>query len=96
MDLVLGAMCFRLNEKQHEKPAESEARGKRTIAKEKLYRHINMRIREVMPGFNVGVSTGCRNKKEVWTHPYRHWSFIPKDHERHNELTKKKQKNNPV
>lgn len=95
MDLVLGAMCFRLNEKQKEKQADSRVRGKRTIAKEKLYRHINMRIREIMPGFNVGISTRCRNKEEVWVHPYRHWSFIPKEHERRKELTKK-QKNNPV
>lgn len=95
MDLVLGAMCFRLNEKQQEKLAESSVRGKRTIAKEKLYRHINMRIREIMPGFNVGITTGYRSKEEVWEHPYRHWSFIPKEHERRKELTKK-QKNNPV
>lgn len=96
MDLVLGAMCFRLNEKHREKPADSATRGKRTIAKEKLYRHINMRIREVMPGFNVGISTGYREPQEIWLHPYRHWSFIPKDYERHKEFTKKKQKNNPV
>ena len=95
MDLILGAMCFHLNEKQQEKLAESSVRGKRTIAKEKLYRHINMRIREIMPGFNVGITTGYRNKEDMWTHPYRHWSFIPKEHERRKELTKK-QKNNPV
>lgn len=95
MDLILGAMCFRLNEKQQEKQADSRIRGKRTIAKEKLYRHINMRIREIMPSFNVGVSTSCRSKEEIWIHPYRHWSFIPKEHERRKELTKK-QKNNPV
>ena len=92
MDLVLGAMCFRLNEKQQDKLAESSVRGKRTIAKEKLYRHINMRIREIMPGFNVGITTGYRSKEEVWEHPYRHWSFIPKEHERRKELTKKQKK----
>lgn len=92
MDLVLGAMCFRLNEKQQEKLAESSVRGKRTIAKEKLYRHINMRIREIMSGFNVGITTGYRSKEEMWEHPYRHWSFIPKEHERRKELTKKQKK----
>ena len=95
MDLILGAMCFRLNDKQKEKAEGKRVRGKRTIAKEKLYKHINMRIREIMPGFNVGISTSIRSKDDVWSHPYRHWSFIPKEHERHGELTKK-QKNNPT
>ena len=94
MDLILGAMCFRLNDKQKEKAEGKRVRGKRTIAKEKLYKHINMRIREIMPGFNVGISTRIRAKEDVWNHPYRHWSFIPKEHERHGELTKK-QKTTP-
>jgi hypothetical protein len=53
-------------------------RGKRTIAKERLYKHINKKICEIRPRFNVGITTGLdgdtRNKL---LHPYRHWLFIP-------------------
>ena len=55
-------------------------RGKRTIAKEKLYRFLNARIREIYPGFNVGESTGMTgDPANRWHHPYCHWKFIPKD-----------------
>lgn len=40
-DIVLGAMYFRLNALHLEKADGETRRGKRTIAKEKLYRHIN-------------------------------------------------------
>lgn len=89
MDLILGAICFRLNEKHKEKPEGSRVRGKRTIVKEKLYKHINMRIRDIMPGFNIGISTGHRKEEDVWEQPYRHWSFKPRNYEHHTELTKR-------
>ncbi|MDQ6764098.1 MAG: DUF3800 domain-containing protein [Bacteroidota bacterium] len=41
LDVILGAMSFRLNDQHKEKPEGSLRRGKRTIAKEKLYKHIN-------------------------------------------------------
>jgi hypothetical protein len=40
LDVVLGAMSFKLNQKHKRKPNDSYKRGKRTIAKENLYRHI--------------------------------------------------------
>ena len=36
LDIVLGAMAFRLNDMHKEKRPDTNRRGKRTIAKEKL------------------------------------------------------------
>jgi hypothetical protein len=78
LDIMLGAMQFRLNDKHLEKPAGQRTRGNRTIAKEKLYKYINKRIREMHPGFNIGVSTGTKGDiRNRWNHPYRHWLFVP-------------------
>ena len=77
-DIVLGAMYFRLNNLHEIKPENARTRGKRTIAKEKLYKHINRRIREILPNFNIGVSTGDRGYTNPhWELPYSHWKFIP-------------------
>ena len=82
LDIVLGAMPFRLNDKHKALLPGKKRRGKRTIAKERLYKHINSRIREMLPNFNVGVSTGFRGSEEArWEHPYRHWLFETCDHE---------------
>ena len=91
LDVVLGAMCFRLNDKHKEKPPGERKRGKRTIAKEKLYKFLLGRIREIYPNFNIGVSTGTQgDRANRWNHPYRHWKFIPKDHEIDETKTKPK------
>lgn len=82
LDVVLGAMQFRLNDRHKEKPAGEQQRGSRTIAKEKLYKHINKRIRAIYPHFNIGVSTGTGAElRNRWLHPYRHWLFIPAEWE---------------
>lgn len=83
LDVVLGAMAFRLNNKHMVKPEGQRQRGNRTIAKEKLYRHISTRIRQIYPSFNIGESTGIQgDRANRWRHPYRHWKLIPKNHER--------------
>lgn len=82
MDLILGAICFRLNNKHKEKSDTTGKRGKRTIIKEKLYKHINQKIRDLRPNFNIGESTGFNESKDRWSHPYRHWSFKPTNHVR--------------
>jgi Protein of unknown function (DUF3800) len=81
LDVVLGSICFRLNNKHKEIPEGKKRRGKRTKAKEKVYSHINKRIREIRKGFNIGMSTGIASKEEHWSHPYRHWRFIPSEFE---------------
>lgn len=100
LDLVLGAICFRLNDKHKQKLPGSRRRGVRTIMKEKLYKQINFRIRQIRRGFNVGMSTGFDEPFEIWDHSYRHWSFIPKEHEVDGTRTKQfvrcETKNSPV
>lgn len=77
MDIILGSMAFRLNDMHKEKLPGTNKRGKRTIAKEKLYKLINHRIRKLYPGFNIGVSTGHPGgASDRWRQPYRHWSFV--------------------
>lgn len=78
LDVVLGSMEFKLNGKDQDKPPGQRLRGKRTRAKEKLYKLINKRIREIYPNFNIGATTGSSNLSDRWSHPYRHWKFEPK------------------
>lgn len=78
LDVVLGSMAFRLNELHKEKPVGSRTRGKRTIAKEKIYKYILYRIQSLYPHFNIGITTGLQgNYENLWLHPYRHWNFLP-------------------
>ncbi len=88
LDIILGAMQFRLNDMHKAKPKGGNRRGKRTIAKEKLYKHILARIREIYPNFNIGISTGTHEVSDKWAHPYRHWIFIPKEFKRDKSQTK--------
>lgn len=97
LDVVLGAMCFRLNEKHKAIPEGERRRGKRTVAKEKLYKHILAEIETFRPHFNIGISTGHDNDPASrWHHPYRHWNFRANEVEYCKELTKKGKKENPT
>lgn len=89
MDLILGAMCFRLNDKHKIKDPITGKRGTRTKLKEQLYKYINQKIREIHPGFNIGVSTGITELSDRWNDPYRHWSFKPTNYERDYTKAKK-------
>ena len=80
LDLILGAICFRLNDKHKIKQADTGKRGKRTILKEKLYKYIYSKIAEIKPRFNIGESTGLMTFKDNWILPYRHWSFKPNNY----------------
>jgi hypothetical protein len=78
LDIVLGAMSFRLNDKHLEKTAKGGTRrGNRTKAKGRVYRHILSRIQDIYPNFNIGRSTGQETEDCKWSHPYRHWLFTP-------------------
>jgi hypothetical protein len=77
LDVVLGSIQFRLNDKHREKQPGSARRGKRTLAKERVYKHINKRIRDIYSGFNIGASTGQPDADSRWKHEYRHWRFMP-------------------
>lgn len=96
LDIILGAMSFRLNDKQKEIPEGKSCRGKRTIAKEKLYRTILAEIQQIKPHFNIGISTGTPGgPAERWSAPYLHWCFKPSETELRKELTKGHNKKGP-
>lgn len=89
MDIILGAMNFKLNNMDKEKMPNSNRRGKRTIAKEKLYKNILKNIRTIYPNFNIGISTSSRGDyKNNWKDPYRHWCFKSKNSIFDSSLTK--------
>lgn len=91
LDLILGSICWRLNDKHREKPEGQRKRGKRTLAKEKLYQIINKNICDIYPNFNIGVGTAERNGVvDRWAQPYRHWRFTPKLHNFRPELGKRR------
>ena len=91
IDVVLGAIQFRLNDKHTIIPKGERFRGKRTRAKERVYKHINKLLRKIRPGFNVGGSTGHdTGEEDRWLHPYRHWCFVPTDSVRDLSRGKKK------
>ena len=89
-DIVLGAMAFRLNDLHKEKPTGKYHRGKRTIAKELLYKHIRSHICDMFPNFNIGITTKNGWTEKRWEHPYRHWKFTPKEFEIDDSKYKKK------
>lgn len=81
-DVVLGSIGFRMNDHHKDKPDGQRKRGKRTVAKEHVYKFINRKIREIRPNFNIGKSTSIDGDPlNRFIHPYRHWLFIPKNHE---------------
>jgi hypothetical protein len=82
LDVVLGSMNFRLNDRYLDRPDGASRRTKKTLARCRLYRRINQRIREIYPNFNVGISTGHQGDRSTrWGHPYRHWCFRSKNAE---------------
>ncbi len=94
LDIVMGAMAFRLNDKHKEKIPGTRRRGKRTKAKEKLYKIILKEIRGIHPRFNIGISTRAGRE---WETVYAHWSFKPKEMEFKADRTKNgNKKKNPT
>ena len=90
VDVILGSMTFRLNDKHKELVPGTRRRGKRTVAKEKLYKHILAHLRRWKPQFNVGMNTAIDGTPtSLWTHPYRHWAFVPTDHVYDQSMTKR-------
>lgn len=91
LDVVLGAISFRLNDKHKVKPLGSRYRAKRTIAKEKLYKTILAEIKTMYPNFNIGISTGMNGiPSNIWSSPYRHWKFESANSEYDGSKTKRK------
>lgn len=90
VDIVLGCMQFRLNNRHLTKPPGQRTRAKRTRAKEKVYKAIISRIRTIHPNFNIGISTGdCGDVANRWLQPYRHWLFVPSERLTDDTLSKR-------
>jgi hypothetical protein len=83
LDVVLGSVSFRLNDKHLEKLPGKRVRGKRIIAKERLYKFIHAQIcRVIGKNFNIGCSTSVsRYPHGRWSMNYLHWLFQSSDHE---------------
>jgi hypothetical protein len=97
LDIILGSMYFRLNDLHKARPAGARRRGKRTLAKETLYREINKQIRQTYPNFNIGASTGTANgEADRWNHNYRHWRFRPSNFEIDQDAVKGKAPQKPT
>lgn len=81
MDIVLGSMAFMLNKHNLEIPEGATERGKRTIAKEKLFCHILGLIRNLkdFENFQICCDTPASSPLDYWQHPYRHWEFQPSE-----------------
>jgi hypothetical protein len=78
LDVILGGMQSRLNEKHTKPQPPARKRSKRARAKERVYAVIKNRIQAIYPNFNVGVSTATWDGlHERFEHPYRHWLFVP-------------------
>lgn len=96
LDIILGAIHFRLNNKHKVTAHESRKRGRRTVAKDLLYKTVLEQIKSIKPefrNFNIGISTACiDDPSKKWSDSYRHWNFIPKNYIYRHELTKGKQK----
>ena len=58
--------------------AGATERGKRTIAKEKLFYHILGHIRNLKgyENFEIYCDTPAESAVDYWRHPYRHWQFL--------------------
>lgn len=87
MDLVLGSMCFRLNDKHKERGIDGK-RAKRNIVKERIYKYIRTKIWQLHPGFNIGITTPITKQDDLWERPYLHWNFVPRNYTKNEELTK--------
>jgi len=83
LDVVLGSITFRLNNKHLAKLPGETTRGKRTVAKERLYKFILDEIKRVTgkKPFNIGITTGLSEfPGGRWNDPYLHWCFTPREH----------------
>lgn len=93
LDVVLGGVQSRLNEKHTRPHPPAKRRSKRARAKGLVYDAIRARIQKGYPNFNVGVSTATiEGMHQRFMHPYRHWLFVPNNARLDQSLTKKADK----
>lgn len=80
VDVILGGVCAKLNEKFiNNSDTKWKRRPKTTLAKENIYKHINQRIRKLTPEehyktFNIGITTNRQTGREM-NDKYRHYQY---------------------
>jgi len=78
VDVLLGAMQWRLNQQHLRLSPETNRRGRRTVAKDLLFRHVLKAVQRLHPGFNISLTTGTQgDPANRWRAPYRHLKFAP-------------------
>lgn len=78
LDVILGAMQFRLNQRYKATNQVTGVRARKTSAKDVLSTHIVGLVQDIVPGFRPEVSTWASPELR-WKHPFRHWSFKPRN-----------------
>ncbi|CAM3780810.1 DUF3800 domain-containing protein [Litorimonas haliclonae] len=90
LDIILGGINSRLNEKHTRVVPPAKRRSKRARAKEEVYAVIKRRVKRLYPNFNFGTGTGTPGGLEDrFNHPYRHWLFLPNNSTHDPNKTKK-------
>jgi hypothetical protein len=81
LDIILGAMAFRLNNKHLEVPKGASEPGRKTKAKEALFNHILELIKDAdgITDFDISRTTLPDRALDRWIIPYRHWKFMAKE-----------------
>ncbi len=77
LDVVLGAMQFRLNRGYAVINPVTGKRASKTVAKDNLSLHILNLVRSISPDFQPGIDPGVHPALR-WRMPYRHWVFSPR------------------
>lgn len=77
LDVVLGAMQFRLNRGYATVDPVTRKFASKTIAKDKLSTHIINLVRGIVPDFQPGRNPWVHPDLR-WQTPYRHWIFRPR------------------
>ncbi len=78
MDIVLGSIAFRLNNKHLVIPPGATEPGHKTKAKESLFNHILELIKNAdgIEDFDISKTTLPDQARDRWIIPYRHWKFL--------------------
>ena len=87
MDIVLGSIAFRLNNKHLVIPPGATEPGHKTRAKETLFNHILDLIKDAdgIEDFDISKTTLPDRARDRWIIPYRHWKFLAAEFKMKNE-----------
>ena len=79
LDVVLGSVCYRFNNRLPVPSGEKPAGSQRKAAKEKLFQHIHGKLQALWPGIPIRNTTPVHASEDTWNHPYRQWVWNSKN-----------------